>query len=656
MPIMQSPQSPEESNPTLKSFMAACQTGNLPTVKDLAAVCATETFPDNITGLHWAAINNRLSVVQYLAESYPEILDVRGGDLDATPLHWACRYGLVYIADYLIKQGADPARCDSQGFNCLHLAINSSNIMLVIYILNTTDIHVDTPDPNRRTALGWAAYQGDTLSVEVCLQHGADVAQADDQGFTPLHWSYMRGTFPIIKQLLEHGADVNNTTYDGKSSFDIARDMNCLPTLKNALYETGRDRETGLMKPKLMGESTAKVATFFAPYVMLGVALAGVRLMETSDFLRLFAVFPVLALLHFLTMHLLVPNYLRTHQNALLKTPYLAGVFSASFFYCVVVWVTHFAADFLETPLAHIFFVLSAAAVYGLFSKAMFINPGYIHRPASKTDTQGHIMALMAIGKYDAQHFCIHTMVRKPLRAKYSEHSRKLIAGFDHYCPWLYNEVGVRNHKLFVGFILALEVAALCFLHLALESFDELPSVDECAVLGESLCRAATHTPFALNLFFWTCFQLIWLSFLIFTQLFQISRGLTTYEASKLYKKDHRQNPYYASVPEDLAGLTETPVEDPLPKNITLCGSFSRLLGLDQFVSAARDATSSRHQEIATDYGVKMNCLDFWFIGDTHNWRNIFYLPIDGEHNINGRTVDYYHLYKLPSKDVENLV
>ncbi|KAM9932235.1 hypothetical protein OXX80_008121 [Metschnikowia pulcherrima] len=53
--------------------------------------------------------------------------------------------------------------------------------------------------------------------------------------------------------------------------------------------------------------------------------------------------------------------------------------------------------------------------------------------------------------------------------------------------------------------------------------------------------------------------------------------------------------------------------------------------------------------DIPTDYGWKQNWLDFWFIGDIE-WRNIFYLPIDGENNLNGQVVDYYKLYEYPPK------
>jgi ankyrin repeat protein len=47
---------------------------------------------DNITLLHWASINCRHDVVDFYM-SKGAIVDAIGGDLNATPLHWAVRQG-----------------------------------------------------------------------------------------------------------------------------------------------------------------------------------------------------------------------------------------------------------------------------------------------------------------------------------------------------------------------------------------------------------------------------------------------------------------------------------------------------------------------------------------------------------------------------------
>ena len=76
---------------------------------------------NNCTALHWAAINNQLSTVKLLVDA-GALVDYAGGDLMATPLHWAARAGHVQMVTYLYMKGADPYLRDTQGYNALHLA------------------------------------------------------------------------------------------------------------------------------------------------------------------------------------------------------------------------------------------------------------------------------------------------------------------------------------------------------------------------------------------------------------------------------------------------------------------------------------------------------------------------------------------------------
>jgi len=103
------------------------------------------------------------------------------------------RNGHVYIVHLLLQYGGDPLLTDSQGFNILHLATHSSNIMLILYLLHQENIVPDTTDPQGHTPIMWAAYQGDALSVDVFLRWGADVKHKDSAGLTALHWAVVRG-------------------------------------------------------------------------------------------------------------------------------------------------------------------------------------------------------------------------------------------------------------------------------------------------------------------------------------------------------------------------------------------------------------------------------------------------------------------------------
>ena len=97
------------------------------------------------------------------------------------------------------------------------------------------------------------------------------------------------------------------------------------------------------------------------------------------------------------------------------------------------------------------------------FFKAMFINPGFVPTPADNNVILSQVAQLIELGKFDTDHFCVNSFVRKPLRSRYSKHNKRLIARFDHSCPWVYNDIGVRNHKIFITFVYSLNMAIFVF-------------------------------------------------------------------------------------------------------------------------------------------------------------------------------------------------
>lgn len=75
---------------------------------------ATTPVSDNITLLHWAAINNRVDIAKYLINKGAKI-DAIGGALNSTPLHWAVRDGKLEIVILLLSYNAQPALIDGEG-------------------------------------------------------------------------------------------------------------------------------------------------------------------------------------------------------------------------------------------------------------------------------------------------------------------------------------------------------------------------------------------------------------------------------------------------------------------------------------------------------------------------------------------------------------
>ncbi|EGV61446.1 zf-DHHC-domain-containing protein [Yamadazyma tenuis ATCC 10573] len=344
-------------------------------------------------------------------------------------------------------------------------------------------------------------------------------------------------------------------------------------------------------------------------------------------------------------------------DRSLLKSPLSSGIFSGTLFWAILSFCFEvFPIVAFKSFRLFIHSLLLAACIVVIsysFYKSMVLNPGLVPITTDQTKIMAQIHELIKINRFNPDNFCVNMLVRKPLRSKYSHYNKRLIARFDHFCPWVYNEIGVRNHKIFIFFIYSLNLGIFLYSTLVLSYFkyakpqletrDGYDSDDEgeCLFFDDEMCKGFINFNFTFNLMVWCCFQFVWVSFLSLTQTFQIVKGLTTYEFATL------------SSPGSLGE----------PKNpFKVC---LKLLGIDQFMLSAKmsimsllnrnvDDFQNIESDIPSDYGVKQNWLDFWVLGDI-KFRNVFYLPLEGENNLNGQLVDYYTLYDYPSKSPSQL-
>jgi hypothetical protein len=89
---------------------------------------------ENVYLLHWAAINNRLDIAQYLISLRCDI-DPIGGELESTPLNWAARSGHIQMVIFLMQNGANPTLYDLEGYSTIHLATMFGHSIVVAYLL-----------------------------------------------------------------------------------------------------------------------------------------------------------------------------------------------------------------------------------------------------------------------------------------------------------------------------------------------------------------------------------------------------------------------------------------------------------------------------------------------------------------------------------------
>ncbi|KAJ7424482.1 hypothetical protein WISP_28467 [Willisornis vidua] len=125
---------PIAEDPSTCDIVKATQYGMLERCRELVEAGYDVRQPDkeNVTLLHWAAINNRLELVKYYI-SKGAIVDQLGGDLNSTPLHWAIR---PEPTRFLLKFNPSLNAVDNVHKNtALHWAVTSGNISAVDLLL-----------------------------------------------------------------------------------------------------------------------------------------------------------------------------------------------------------------------------------------------------------------------------------------------------------------------------------------------------------------------------------------------------------------------------------------------------------------------------------------------------------------------------------------
>ncbi|KAL0566709.1 palmitoyltransferase akr1 [Marasmius crinis-equi] len=227
---------------------------------------ATDRDDQNVTPLHLASINAQVATCQYLLEQGAEV-DALGGELLATPLQWAVAHGYLFVMRLLISHNADPTITDLRGYNALHVATHSGNVVSLLYLLHHRHhpTNVDSRNSEGRTNLMLAAHQGDELLMDLLLKHGASPIAHDNDGRTPLHWAVVGGNEICIRRLVEQGADLTAEDSEGRTPRDKADEFQPrLDAWKEALERSGMN-EYGDKRWKPLSERNTKLAIFVSP-------------------------------------------------------------------------------------------------------------------------------------------------------------------------------------------------------------------------------------------------------------------------------------------------------------------------------------------------------------------------------------------------------
>jgi ankyrin repeat protein len=127
-----------------------------------------------------------------------------------TILHIIAKRGVVSLAKLIIEKGFSVNAIDEDGEAPIHYSAYNDNKEMTEFLLSR-GAHVDHKSKNGMTPLQIAAAYSHTEVVKTLLAAGADVDAQHERGRTALHWCLTyNGSKETIQVLLEHGANIRH--------------------------------------------------------------------------------------------------------------------------------------------------------------------------------------------------------------------------------------------------------------------------------------------------------------------------------------------------------------------------------------------------------------------------------------------------------------
>uniref|UniRef100_A0ABM5F9C7 Palmitoyltransferase n=2 Tax=Pogona vitticeps TaxID=103695 RepID=A0ABM5F9C7_9SAUR len=529
-------------------IVKATQYGLLERCQELIEAGYDVRQPDkeNVTLLHWAAINNRLDLVKFFI-SKGAIVDQLGGDLNSTPLHWAIRQGHLSMVILLLKFGADPALIDGEGYSSLHLAVLFQHMPVIAYLISKGQ-SVDTTDRNGQTPLMLSAHKvigkegprqpcsvgdGQWCRMEptrFLLKFNPSIRAVDNvEKNTALHWAILAGNVNAVDLLLEAGSSLDIKNVKGERPLDLAHQT------KNRVIihllseeEKVRDRKTSRFMKIL--EKNEFLLLLISSLIVIWAIGCVADLNSDSWLLKGSLLVFIFVALSFFARLFVGFNKLQYFPIAFM----LSSIFWISWTFFV-----YFLPN-LSGTIAQLPFFLSIVGVLYYFYKTVRTDPGYIK--TTEEETRKNIINLAESGSLDFRTFCTSCLVKKPLRSMHCHSCNSCVARYDQHCIWIGRCVGVGNHCYFVLFLFFLTMMNIWAIYGAILYWSE-----HCTTTYHqdgawtSFTQIVSCSPWVLYVFALTSFHALWSALLLILQFYQIAFfGLTSHEKITLWRQSKR--------------------------------------------------------------------------------------------------------------------
>uniref|UniRef100_A0A1A7WRS7 Palmitoyltransferase n=1 Tax=Iconisemion striatum TaxID=60296 RepID=A0A1A7WRS7_9TELE len=524
-------------------IIKATQFGILERCKELVEAGYDVRQPDkeNVSLLHWAAINNRSELVKYYI-SKGAIIDQLGGDLNSTPLHWAIRQGHLPMVIQLMRYEADPSVTDGEGYRALHLAILFQHMAIAAYLMAKGQ-EVDLSDCNGQTPLMLAAQK--IIGPEptnFLIKNNASVSAVDKVNRnTPLHCAVLAGNVDAAHILLEAGASVDAENINGHTPIDLAHQVHS-PLLIHMLNHVKQERIRSNSRCLRFVNRYKAFVGFSLCTIMFGCFGAIVDMNSESWLLKGILLACLVGVINLASRYFPGPDFQSLLPSSALK---------ASVCWMLITWCLWFLPD-LPSATVQVLFTLNTTALLYFYLRTCRTDPGFIK--ATEEKKKMNVVVLAEAGCLDPRIFCTSCMIRKPVRATHCFSCDACVAKQDHHSVWTNTCIGARNHYYFILLLLSLMLMGSWMLYGCLMYWSIHCNLhyEEQGLWG-FISALVNCSPWVLSVFLLSFYHTCWSSLGLLLQLYQIAfLGLTTAERANLLLQHRklrqpvsmRQNPF----------------------------------------------------------------------------------------------------------------
>ncbi|XP_039581034.1 palmitoyltransferase ZDHHC13 isoform X4 [Passer montanus] len=466
---------PIAEDPSTCGIVKATQYGMLERCKELVEAGYDVRQPDkeNVTLLHWAAINNRQELI----------------------LHFQ--------------------RCGS----------GSAWWRFEFYTPALDDQNIDTTDFNGQTPLMLTAQKAiGPEPMKFLLKFNPSLNAVDNvQKNTALHWAIASGNTSAVDLLLEAGASLDIKNIKGERPLDIAYEsQNHFMVYMIQEEEKMRNRRNNRL---------LKIVEKYELFLMIASSLSFMwaigYIMDLSSDSWLLKGGLLLSLLF--VMSLFVRLLVGLKNLRYLPTAFLLS----SVFWMSMTWFFWFLPDTTNVILK-IAVMFSMMGLLYYFYKTWSTDPGYIK--TSEEERKENIIALAEAGCLDFRTFCTSCLVRKPLRSVHCLACQACVARYDQHSLWTGQCIGIGNHYYYLLFLFFLTMTGVWLLYGTLQYWSNHCAANfHQDGAWMYFTQTVSCSPWVSYVSSVACFHTLWASVWLTVQLYQIVfLGLTSHERMNL--------------------------------------------------------------------------------------------------------------------------